>query len=173
MAQHFSRDRVFCADYLQVHKKKILFKRNFRKVEDIGLPALRKLLPKATSHAHDDDQVGQNCFRRLRSMISCSQASSAETSDDFVEEGDEVVNRKQQTSSTCALACKHPPKSHSQSIYIHGKQSDFDFSCTANTEGRRKVCNRHLKTLEAISSVCAQWISNFKEAYQARSSYQE
>lgn len=86
MADHFSRDRVFCSDYLMLHKKKIPYQRNFRKVEDIGLFALQKLLPKAARHAHNNDHVCQNCFRHLRDMLSSSNGFSAETADEFLPE---------------------------------------------------------------------------------------
>ncbi|CAN8019596.1 unnamed protein product, partial [Ixodes persulcatus] len=49
MAGTYSANRVFCADYLSKHKKKVTMQRNFRSVRDIGVNSLKKILPQETS----------------------------------------------------------------------------------------------------------------------------
>lgn len=173
MADHFSRDRVFCSDYLMLHKKKIPYQRNFRKVEDIGLFALQKLLPKAARHAHNNDHVCQNCFRRLRDMLSSSNGFSAETADEFLPEEEKGRSQERCVNTPEALSHMRLEKLHAQNSKVHAEPRQLSSNSTVTVKCHRNVCNRHFQPSDLKCSVCAQWFKNFKQAYEACSSYQE
>lgn len=76
--------RIYCANYLRRHKRKIKYQRNFRTVKDLGIDNLRKVLQADRDlEVHESHVLCHNCFSNLKECIRNMEDESSHSSDSF------------------------------------------------------------------------------------------
>ncbi|KAM7313703.1 hypothetical protein ISCGN_003541 [Ixodes scapularis] len=121
--QH-SSERVFCADYLAKHKKKIPMQRNFRSVRELDVDCLKRILPSGSSmEVSKLDYLCYNCFTHFTNQISLR--SSELGGDSFMppEEAIEDLNRSERSTFVSPLRPPSEVRSRDRPAYVKRKQT--------------------------------------------------
>lgn len=73
----YNLKRVACADYLQRHKKKILYQQNFRSVKDLHIVQIRQHLPDTSVPVRETDFLCGDCVNRFKALTADSSTCPA------------------------------------------------------------------------------------------------
>lgn len=178
----FSSDRVFCADYRKMHKRKILLTKDFRPVSEIGVETLRKCLPPdQRGNVKGTDQLCRNCFTHFARKVSDFEQSEmpasegSPESDPYVHPPDVIEEINEYISSEGISVTPLKPKRSSVESYAKRKYSEIQSELGKKTG--RKIETAFGVAMPGTSSSdcqsCDDWVENIRIALQASTSMQE
>lgn len=170
----------FCADYSKRHKRRIQFQRNFRCVREIGLDAIKKLLPPDTATTvHEEDMLCQNCFRRFKEGTRSTPEQFHLALDNF-EPGQVIVaNLNDFVGRRLAVSPLKKPnavRKRLKASYVKRKEKEIhDAVVTEINANIRAAYNLPGTSTTPHSSCndCDSWKGNMRQAYVKCTSFQE
>lgn len=177
MAESYSLKRVFCADYLNRHKKKIEYQRNFRNVKDLDIALLKKHMPEAAHSIRDADVLCQNCFNRFKKLAKESPETS-EPDEIFLpqEAAVEDLNRFIQSTEISPLKARTELKSHCRKPYAKRKKREIESALvkkiSSGLTAAYGLMNEPGASVQSCN-ICPELISNLRYAFDSSDSYQE
>lgn len=192
MSDKFSKHRLICADYLQRHKSKIDCGRFVRKVSELSIGLLKRVLPaESAERVSTEDVLCMNCFKRFQSDIeelqreqktpsSTSSSPSLPPADTSFKDEESLLQGVTETIDAAEVSVTplKLPSNVSPTIrttYVKRKQLEA-------TEDFRKKIGRKLSDVyeapidvdqEEPCSSCEEWMSNLRVAYVRCTSQQE
>ncbi|CAN7940927.1 unnamed protein product [Ixodes hexagonus] len=171
MAESYSLERVFCADYLNRHNKKIEYQRNFRNVKDLDIALLEKHMPEAAHSIRDADILCQNCFSRFKKLAKESPETS-EPDKAAVED----LNRFIQSTKISPLKARTELKSHCRKPYARRKKREIESvlvkKISSSLTAAYGVMNEPGASAQSCN-ICPELFSNLRCAFDSSDSYQE
>lgn len=114
MAKRYSHDRVFRADYVTVHKKKIPLQLNSLCAERFGVSLLQSISKQVACSVPEGNQICQRCFKRYKDIVS-SYYDFSNTGDSFVSE-QKTVNEMNEFIKFFSISSLRLPGLNSQKL---------------------------------------------------------
>ncbi|CAN7939525.1 unnamed protein product [Ixodes hexagonus] len=177
MAESYSLKRVFCAHYLNRHKKKIEYQRNFRSLKDLDIALLNKHIPEAAHSIRDVDILCQNCFSRFKKLAKESPETS-EPDEIFVpqEAAVEDLNRFIESTEISPLKARTELKSHCRKPYARRKKKEIESALVKKISSSFTAAYGVMDEPGASAqscNICPEFFSNLRYAFDSSDSYQE
>lgn len=180
----YSKDRVYCANYMKRHRRKVHFRKNFVRVSSLDEGLLNSVLtPEQFREVHDADYLCHNCCRHIKEGGSLPgdtsiDASSCPLDTSFVDEGETVESLNTTlTSSFENISPLKPPsqvKEKSVESYAKRKHSEIVEAFSENLQKKiSSVYGGPSSKQDAACNLCPEWIQHLRLALRSAASYQE
>lgn len=180
----YSKDRVYCPDYRVIHKKHILRTKDFRCVTDIGVEAVKAILPtESASKVKETDYICRACFRYFCGKVSDREPVDLSPPTERSSEGDQYVPQPDAVDAinqyiTSAGIDVTPVKPKRRSVQTYAKRK-----CIEIREALGKKASRKIETAFGVAvpgtsksegcQSCGEWIGNMRTAYNTSASLHE